>query len=138
MLTYKQKREMSVAELEATLREIVSHYDWGAFFKKVQPTWIDYRKPEKPLIFLMPDFPCPCGGTFFINIDWVAMPYEDHHHDCPFAESYSCTRRHYFQVLIEAKRNPQTKHLDYYAVFRIPTKWGRSIDICVPIAIVED
>jgi hypothetical protein len=138
MITLKQKREVPLSELEAVLRDIVSNYDWAAFFQKVQPVWIDFRKPEKPLVFLMPDFRCPCGGTFFINVHFVAMPHDDHQRECPFAESYSCTRRHGFQVLIEAKRNPQTNHLDYYAVFRVPVAWGRLIEIAVPIAVVED
>jgi len=138
MMNYRKKREMSVAELEAALREIVFRYDWGAFFRKVQPIWIDFRKPEKPLVFLMPQIPCPCGGTFFINVHFVAMPNHDHQKDCPFKESSDCTRRHFFQVLIEAQRDGQSKHLLYFANFRIPVERGWWTEIHIPIAIVVD
>jgi hypothetical protein len=140
MLTYEQKQKMSTYELEEMLREVISHYDWGAFFKKAQPIWIDFRKPEKPLVFLMPrEIPCPCGGTFFINVHFVAMPNSDHQKDCPFRESPDCTRRHRFQVLIRAQRDGQSGHLNYYAVFRIPiTRGWRWVEISVPIAIVDD
>jgi hypothetical protein len=138
MLTYEQKKRMSTYELEETLREIISHYDWGTFFKKVQPVWIDFRKPEKPLVFLMPQIPCPCGGTFFINVHFVAMPNPDHQKDCPFRESAD-TRRHFFQVLIKAQRDGQSGLLLYFANFRIPTvKFGWSTEINIPIAIVDD
>jgi hypothetical protein len=138
-MTYEEKRAMSLTELEDALRAEVARYDWGAFLAQAEPVWIDFRKPEKPLVFLMPDFKCPCGGSFFINIHFTAMPNGDHQRNCPFRESANCTRRHRFQVLIKTQRDAQSGHLNYFAVFRIPiTRGWRWVEVSVPIAIVDD
>jgi hypothetical protein len=87
----------------------------------------------------MPNFKCPCGGSFFINIHFTAMPNGDHQRNCPFRESANCTRRHRFQVLIKTQRDAQSGHLNYFAVFRIPiTRGWRWVEVSVPIAIVDD
>lgn len=129
-ISFEERRPVS--ELEERFRRVVfEEFDWPAFFKRVEqtlPAWID-EKYEKNWWFS--EFPCSCGGEFFFNVNWVAIPvkYDDHHSDCPFIDN--------FPVVLIPAITP-IRHLPlYFAEFRVPLRY-QYLAIRIPLCIVDD